>query len=197
MILKKHCKLILPDSGPINSLWVANRLDLLLALNLPVIIIDAVYDELTSDLAYGKDREVKAFIDRHLGTKIFIENTFIGQVAREKRLSGEFRTNEDIGEQAIIGFMSNQIKRYVENNDPFLLLYEDCDFEKVPKPDMAHMITVAFLRRLEEVGIIDSAESIIHDMVCPRDPSVQARAFRDVPEGTEFEASGGSAFGPR
>ena len=51
------------DAGPFNSLWVAGRLDLLLALDMRVVVVDAVYDELTSDPTYLKDREVKAFID--------------------------------------------------------------------------------------------------------------------------------------
>jgi hypothetical protein len=59
----KKCTIVLPDAGPINSLWVADRLVLLLELDMKIVVVDAVYDELTSDPAYLKDREVKSFID--------------------------------------------------------------------------------------------------------------------------------------
>lgn len=55
----RRCVLVLPDAGPVNSLWVADRLDLLLALDMKIVVVDAVYDELTSDPSYLKDREVK------------------------------------------------------------------------------------------------------------------------------------------
>jgi hypothetical protein len=59
----RRCTIVIADAGPFNSLRVAAQLSLLLALDMPVIVIDAVYDELTSDPSYPKDRAVKAFID--------------------------------------------------------------------------------------------------------------------------------------
>ena len=55
----KRCIVIIPDAGPFNSLWVADRLDLLLALDMRLVVVDAVYDELTSDplLSQGPGRE--------------------------------------------------------------------------------------------------------------------------------------------
>jgi hypothetical protein len=44
----KRCTVIIPDAGPFNSLWVADRLDLLLALDMRLVVVDAVYDELTA-----------------------------------------------------------------------------------------------------------------------------------------------------
>jgi hypothetical protein len=35
--------------GPVNSLWAAGELALLLKVGMPVVIIDQVYAELTSD----------------------------------------------------------------------------------------------------------------------------------------------------
>lgn len=45
----KRCTLIIPDAGPFNSLWVADQLSLLLTLDMRLVVVDAVYDELTSD----------------------------------------------------------------------------------------------------------------------------------------------------
>ncbi len=48
----RRCRVLIPDAGPFNSLWVANALELLLKLDLPITLVDAVYDEMTSDLSY-------------------------------------------------------------------------------------------------------------------------------------------------
>ena len=193
----KKCKLIIPDAGPLNSFCAAKALDLLLLPNLPIVIVDAVYDEVTSDVSFPKDREIKDFIYKHLGTKIFIEETFIGQMAREKRAAGTFKTGEDIGEQAVVGFLSSKIKRYVEDEQPYVLLYEDCDLLKIPKPDFVHMVsTVAFLRRLEEAHLIPSADEVIFAMEHPKSAEVKGRILNDLPDGTEIEAEGGSYFCP-
>lgn len=49
--MTKRCTLVIPDAGPFNSLWVANELPLLLKLDMPIVVVDAVYDELTRDPA--------------------------------------------------------------------------------------------------------------------------------------------------
>ena len=101
----KRCTVIIPDAGPFNSLWVADRLDLLLALDMRLVVVDAVYDELTSDLSYPKDRAVKAFIDSNQPPFI-IENTEIGEQEREKRRTGK-KLKKNAGELAIVDFMSS------------------------------------------------------------------------------------------
>jgi len=59
----RRCAIILPEAGPTSSLWVVDRLDLLLELDMQIVIADAVYDELTSDRSYLKDAEVNDLID--------------------------------------------------------------------------------------------------------------------------------------
>ena len=44
---------------------MADRLDLPLALDMRIVIVDAVYDELTSDISCPEDSEVKDFIDNN------------------------------------------------------------------------------------------------------------------------------------
>ncbi|MEK8020160.1 MAG: hypothetical protein VSS75_025085 [Candidatus Parabeggiatoa sp.] len=46
----KRTVLAIPDSGPLISLGIAERLDLLLKLDMPVYIIDHVLYECTNDL---------------------------------------------------------------------------------------------------------------------------------------------------
>ncbi len=198
---KPRCVLVIPDAGPINSLWTAGRLDLLLALEIPIVLIDAVYDELTSDPAnYVKDREVKAFLDGLVGTRLIMEETFVGQQARIARQQRTFRAGRSIGDAAIAEFMGDGLGNYVDDGSPVLLLFEDADFRSVRfvrKPDNLHMLsTVAMLRGMERMGLIDSADAVIAAMTNPDDPAKRPRMFRDLPDGYENGAVGGSTWQP-
>ena len=198
-----RCTLVVPDAGPFNSLWVADRLDLLLELRMPIVVIDAVYDELTADpTAYAKDREVKSFLDAHLGAPVILQATFVGQQAREARARGTFTPGRGIGEAAIVEFLNDGLERLADRNEPVLLLFEDADFRTIHfirKPDNVHLLsTVAMLRGLEECGVIPSADAIVDAMVNPPDPArrCQARRFADLPRGTDDQAGSGSRWKP-
>lgn len=109
----KRCTVIIPDAGPFNSLWVADRLELLLALDMRLVVVDAVYDELTSDLSYPKDRAVKAIIDRNQ-PPFSIESTEIGEQERDKRRTGK-KLKKNAGELAMVDFMSSDdgLRKYL------------------------------------------------------------------------------------
>lgn len=183
----KRATLILPDAGPINSLWVADELSLLLALDMPIVVVDAVYDELTSDLTYRKDRDVKAFLDGHQ-PPFRIATTDIGQQERGKRNAGR-PLKKNAGELAIVDFLSseNGLRHYLQAGDPVVLLFEDADVRVFNKPPHLHLLsTVGLLRGLERVGIIRQADPIIHAMTHPIAPGrrpADARIFTDLPEG--------------
>lgn len=196
------CVLVVPDAGPVNSLWTAGRLDLLVALNIPIVMVDAVYDELTSDPANDlKDREVKAFLDALRGGRLAVADTFVGQQARVARAAGGFRPGRGIGDAAIAEFMGDRLGHYVMDGSPALLLFEDSDFRYVRfvrKPANLHMLsTVAMLRGMERMGLIASADAVIAAMTNPADPAKRPRKFRDLPDGYEDEAAGGSTWGAR
>jgi hypothetical protein len=197
--VKPRCVLVIPDSGPLVSLWTAGCLDLLTALNMPIVMIDEVYAEVTSDEGYPKDREVKAFLESLKGTTLTIEETFVGKAAKTAREQGTFEAGHDLGDAAIAEFMANGIKKYVSDNSPVLLLFEDADFRNVRfvrKPDNLHLLsTVAMLRGMERVGIVPSADNIIAAMTHPEPPK-KARAFKDLPDGYDDEAIGGSTWEP-
>lgn len=196
----KRCTLILPDAGPINSLWVADRLHLLLALEMRIVIVDAVYDELTSDLSYLKDREVKMFIDTNQPPFI-IEPTDVGTFERDKRQRGD-RLKKNAGELAMVDFMSSEdgLSRYLDAASPVAILYEDAGFRVLSKPPNLHLIsTVGLLRGLEDVGVIPSAEEVIHEMLHPSKPgrrSGDARKLVDLPDGVDEPAAIGSTWKP-
>ena len=196
----KRCIVIIPDAGPFNSLWVADRLDLLLALDMRLVVVDAVYDELTSNLSYPKDRAVKAFIDGNQPPFI-VENTEIGEQEREKRRAGR-KLKKNAGELAIVDFMSSEdgLSKYVALGDPVALLFEDAGVRVFNKPPNLHLIsTVGMLRGLERVGVIPSADAIIYEMTHPTKPDrrpTDARRFTDLPDGVDDPAAVGSRWVP-
>ena len=196
----KRCTLLIPDSGPLNSLWVAGRLDLLLRLDMPIVIVDAVYDEVTSDPIYPKDAEVKDFIDSHQPPFV-IEETEIGALSRERRRSGESGIKH-AGELAITSWArpDGGVQRYLQSGDPLLVLFEDRSFFVLSRPPNMHLLsTVGLLKGLERVGVIESADSVIADMLHPSGPNRRpehARKLRDLPEGTDVPAEIGSSWEP-
>ncbi len=196
----KRCTLILPDAGPINSLWVADRLDLLLKLEMRIVIVDAVYDELTSDLSYLKDYEVKLFIDGN-SPPFVIAKTDIGKLEREKRRLGQ-RLKKNAGELAMVDFMSAEggIAEYLIADEPVAILFEDVGLRLFSKPPNLHLLsTVGLLRGMEEVGIIQSADAVITEMLHPTRPGRRpqdARRLTDLPDGTDEPAAIGSSWKP-
>jgi hypothetical protein len=199
--VKPRCVLVIPDAGPINSLWTAGRLDLLLALDMPIVVVDEIYAEVTSDPEhYAKDREVKDFLDSLKGHGLTVEATFVGQQARSARGAGRFKSGKGLGDAAIAEFMADGIDKYVTADAPVLVLFEDADFRNVRfvrKPDNLHLLsTVALLRGMERLGIIASADAIIMAMTNPDDPIKRARAFPDLPNGYEDAVSTGSIWSP-
>lgn len=196
----KRCTLVIPDSGPFNSLWVADRLDLLLRLDMSIVVVDAVYDELTSDEAYPKDRAVKELIEGNRPPFV-VEPTDYGQYVRQRRLRGE-QVKSGAGEAAIAEFLKSDdgLRKYLAPQEPVLLLYEDRDVKVINRPPNLHLLsTVGMLRGLEKVGVISSADEVIHEMTHPTKPGRRqsdARSFTDLPEGDDDAAAIGSSWAP-
>lgn len=196
----KRCTVIIPDAGPFNSLWVADRLDLLLALDMRLVVVDAVYDELTCDLSYPKDQAVKAFIDGNQPPFV-VENTEIGEQEREKRRTGR-KLKKNAGELAIVDFMSSDdgLRKYVSIGDPVVILFEDAGVRVFNKPPNLHLLsTVGLLRGLERVGVLPSAAAVIYEMTHPSKPNrrpADTRVFTDLPDGVDDPAAIGSSWQP-
>lgn len=167
----KRCTVVIPDAGPFISLWVADRLDLLLALDMRLVLVDAVYDELTSDLSCPKDKAVKDFIDSNQPPFV-IETTEIGEMARARRSAGG-KPKKNACELAIFDFMSSEdgLRSYVDAGEPVFVLYQDADMRIFNKPPHLHLLSTAgLLRGLERIGVISSADEVLHDMTHPNKP---------------------------
>lgn len=195
-----QCTLIILDSGPLNSLWVADRLDLLLTLDMRLVLVDTVYDELTSDLTDPRDRAVKAFIDGNQPPFI-IETTGVGALERERRSKGG-KPKKNAGEVSVVSFLTSAdgFRKYVGTGDPVAILYEDAAIRLVSNPPNLHMLsTVGMLRGLEYVDIIPSADTIIHEMTHPSKPDRRPeyrRVATDLPDGIDDPAAIGSTRVP-
>lgn len=197
----KRCTVIVPDSGPFNSLWVADRLGLLLALDMQIVVIDAVFEEMTRDpVNWPKDADVKAFVERHRPPFV-IEATEIGQEQRERRLAGK-KPRKHAGELAITEFMLSDdgLRKYLQPGQPVVLLFEDTGVRVINKPPNLHLLsTVGMLRGLERVGAIESADAVIHEMTHPSKPNRRrqdARVFTELPDGIDEPAAIGSTWEP-
>lgn len=196
----KRCKLVVPDAGPFNSLWVADRLDLLLKLDMQIVVVDVVYHEMTSDPSYQKDRDVKAFIEAHPGSFI-IETTESGEAEIEKRRQGA-KPKRNAGDIAITDFLTSDggLRKYIRSDEPVLLLYEDSDMRIINKPPNLHILsTVGLLRGMERVGLLDSADAVIAEMTNPSKPGrrpTDNRVLTDLPDGVDEPAAIESAWEP-
>jgi hypothetical protein len=175
-------------------------LPLLLKAAMPVVIIDQVYAELTSDPeSYAKDREVKEFVGAH--PDVFtIETTNVGRMAAMLREQGAFRTGQSLGEAAIADFFQHGLEKHVLSDQAALLLFEDADIRSVKvirRPPNVHLVsTVSWLRGLQDMGIITSADDIIRAMTHPTDPTKRPRKFADLPDGIDEPAEIGSTWKP-
>lgn len=197
----KRCRLVIPDAGPFNSLWYANGLDLLLKLDMPVVVVDAVYAELTSDPEnYRKDRDIEAFVKTHADV-ISLAPTDTWKHELRRRAEGG-KPKKNIGEIAIADYLSDEdgLKRAVEDGEPVLLLFEDADIRIINKPPTVHLLsTVGLLRGLERVGLIPSADDVIARILSPTDADrqgLQKRVLTDLPDGTDEPAAVGSTWTP-
>lgn len=196
----KRCIIVIADAGPFNSLWVADQLSHLLTLDMKIVVVDAVYDEMTSDTSCPKDKAVKEFIDRNQPPFI-VEPTDIGKMERAKRARGE-KPKKNAGELAIMDFLSSDdgLRRYLAPGDPVALLFEDAGWHVYRKPPNLHVLsTVGLLRGLERVGVVKSADAIIYEMTHPsksgRRPT-DARVVSDLPDGTDLPTMIGSDWTP-
>ena len=196
-----RCTLLIPDAGPINSLWVADKLSLLLKLDMLIVVVDAVFDELTRDPAnWPKDKAVKEFIEGNQPPFI-IESTNTGRVERAAIAKGA-KPRKNTGEVAIADFMSapDGLCKYLAENEPVVVLFEDADIPFVrflKRPQNLHLLSTAgMMRGLERCRIIPSADDVIREMTAPSNADRRPRIFTDLPDGFDEPASVGSSWEP-
>lgn len=154
--------LLIPDAGPLISLSRADRLDLLLALKLPVVVVDQVMFEVTRDRQHEDARRIIAFMQLH-SSAVHEFQTAVGEAAAGRRTAGEMGRQKGQGEAAVAELLARLDEAIEAPDDPVLLLYEDSDVstKRFVLPGNVHLIsTKAFLVGLERRGIIASADKV-------------------------------------
>ncbi len=163
----KRTILAIPDSGgPLISLGIAERLDLLLKLDMPVYIIDHVLYECTNDLTRLGAKSIVDFVKNN-PDYVHVEETFVGKVAKQERESGLKKRHRGLGEAAIAEFFA-QIDDKIAQTDPVLILFEDSDVRRINAfiQGNAHLLsTRGLLVGMEECHLIESAETIWQSII--------------------------------
>tara|TARA_R100000306_G_scaffold37010_1_gene37316 strand:- start:232 stop:828 length:597 start_codon:yes stop_codon:yes gene_type:complete len=155
-------RLVLPDAGPLISLGLIDRLDLLDRFDCAIVVTDMVRYELERG---GEGAPDKPALDRWFskaGNRIqSIETTYgLMYQALPPDVQRRIRLTTDAGENSIREF-SDHARHTLSREDQILILYED---GKVPTNDFgpqAHLVhTFAFLSALENMGVIQSADAL-------------------------------------
>jgi hypothetical protein len=188
-------KIVIPDSGPINTLAAAGLLDLLLAPpNTELIVIKSVVNEIVS-----RAPEFQQFMAKYptrirtISTTVCVDDA--GKVGRSESI-GKGR-----GDLAIADFIMNFVDDAV-GNAPALVIFEDMKLGRLRKLDgyaeNTHFITTAaYLRKLELEGVINSFEEVWREIV-DKNSSPNPQLHRE-PNPKEIDAparSGSSIFRP-
>jgi len=156
--------LIVTDSGPLITLGVAGALDALLAPALPVIVPDMVRFEVIRDLSKPGAQEAADWIRSHEGMGVRVASTEVFEDFQVISATRPGAKTAGRGEQAAAEVLS---KVLANENHGAILLFEDSDVRKqnflVRLPDEVLVISTSeFLFGLEGVGLLPSAEDILH-----------------------------------
>jgi len=175
--------LIVSDTGPLISLAVINRLDLLTTFDRPVWITDVVQSECTRDPSKAGAAALKAFFDEgHPFTPRILETPH-GAEYRAIIASNPADIEErlrNLGEQSIEHVLKRvSVKAKSFSQEVFsLCVSDDKEFLKTDQPNTHMLSTRAFLVALERKGLIASAEALRDEIKNSGRPKV-ARSLID------------------
>ena len=161
--MSKPVKIIIPDAGPINTLAAAGLLDLLLAPpNAEIMVIHSVLNEIII-----RAPEFKQFIEKN-ESRIKIITTSVCQDDANKVKRGE-AIGKGRGDLAIADFILNFMDDII-GNSPALVIFEDRKLGRLRDLEQfsenTHFITTAaYLRKLEQEGVIASFDEIWQKIV--------------------------------
>lgn len=185
--------LVIVDTGPLISLAVIDRLDLLQFFGRPVFITDVVRDECVRDLSKPGAQRLKDWFELtgHNQTQVvsLIETPFGEAYRRAQAMEAEGveDATKDFGEYSahwVLSHLKGLLKKlHLNEGDHIgLFLAEDKKFffEPGQRPPRTHfLITRSFLQSLENVGLIPSAKSLVDEIKIER-PNF-AKLNQDMP----------------
>jgi hypothetical protein len=164
--------LVVVDSGPLISLALAGRLDLLKTFRRPIRILDVAKAECTRFRDKPGANELAAwFVDEEARSYSTIETP--GHLARYEEAVGKedtgdtSRPSEGIGDEAITWYVAN-ISKLEKDLNVLMVLMEDAAFGdgslRSQNPEVTVLSTRAFLQTLQNYGLVESADAIIADI---------------------------------
>jgi hypothetical protein len=155
-------KILITDTSSLITLAVAESLDYLALLNIPIFVPDAVYFEATFDLEKMGATDIVAWVQNNPGLiQIVPTDTFVDELHR--RESGE-RRRRDLGETAALEIANNS-KLIGHSGQSFVLTEDDAviDGGFVSSNNKRQIFVISthdFLDVLEAEQLINSAESV-------------------------------------
>lgn len=159
-------EVVLPDTGPLISLGLLGRLDLIQRFNCAVLVADMAKYEVLGGDDVTPDREL---IENWLGTKsnqIQVVETTYGLMyqALPPDTQKKIRLRKNAGENSIREF-AQHVRETLPANGQVLVIFED---QRVPNMDFGkhvHLLhTFAFLGTLENMGVIPAAMALVDEL---------------------------------
>lgn len=155
-------RVLITDTSSLITLAVADSLDYLALLGIPVFVPDAVYYEATTDIEKMGANDIVAWVQNNPGLiQIVPTDTFIDEMHR--RETGE-RRRKDLGETAALEIANNS-KLIGHSGQSFILTEDDAvlDGGFVSSNDKRQIFVISthdFLDVLEAEQLINSAEAV-------------------------------------
>lgn len=182
--------LVIPDTGPLITFGVIDRLDLLDRFNCAIMVTDMVAAEVLRGPNTARDKPVFERWFRASSNRIQTVTTSYG--AMWNLLTPEQRRQikrqvPDAGEQSIREFVQ-KVEATVPDGDQMLVLFEEDAVKKVRFGPKVHLIhSFAFMVALEEMGLIPSADDL-HNQVLAAGRKLARDTFeRRAPDGHEAD----------
>lgn len=155
-------KILITDTSSLITLAVAESLDYLALLGIPIFVPDAVYFEATFDLEKMGASDIVSWVQQNLGLiQIVPTETFVDEMNR--RESGE-RRRSDLGETAALEIANNS-SLIGRSGQSFILTEDDAVLNGAflhssEKRQIFVISTHDFLDALEAEQLINSAEAV-------------------------------------
>lgn len=152
------CELVVPDAGPLITLAYADRLNLLLVLGIELVVVDVVRHELVRH-STPTSQKILDFLTEH---NVRVAETEIG---RELAI-GHAAVKKHAGERGIQEFLFDFSDSNASDEKYAVLLFEDQKISGTAfvLPDNVYLLsTKAFLIELQNRGLIQSADDVVHD----------------------------------
>jgi hypothetical protein len=161
--------LVVVDAGPLITLSIAGELRLLQKFRRPIRILDVVKAECTRFRDKPGANELASwFIEAEGRDYSTIETPghlarYLEAVAKEDAGDTNW-PSQGIGDEAITWYLAN-VSKIEQGRDVVLVLLEDAPFGdgvlSTQNPEVAAVSTRAFLRTLQNFGVIESADAIV------------------------------------